>query len=163
MHNNPFNAVKPQIMFLRILYANLVIPIFLYIFILFQITGEDDLLIDVGLDDPIYYPLTAVAAMVAIGVLGIRFTRIKALLSLPLGAASPSEGEILNRLVTMRFWYILMWTLSEAVGLFGFTLALLANDPYVAFPHIGAALVLFALTFPQVPKSQPDPMSGPIG
>jgi len=90
--------------------------------------------------------LAAVAAILGGVVLYLRFSRIGALLT-------ETIGDWSQRLARLRFFYIICFTLSEAVALYGFVVRFLGGERGDAIPFFLGAVVLFLLCYPRVPEA----------
>lgn len=148
----PANA-KAHLRFLQILYGALVVSTVLYWVVLQMIVTPKES----PLDESIVYMLGAGAGMEALGILFLRFSVMARLLQPVNPANQKPADEHLLRLGALRFWYIMVYVLTESVALFGLVAGLLSGDAYQAVPFFAVAFVLFALCYPQLP---PNPMSG---
>src|SRR3990170_6490717 len=99
--------------------------------------------------------LTAAAAIIGGIVLYLRFARLGPLLA-------EASGDFGQRLARLRFHYILCYTLSEAVALYGFVLRFLGGSREDSIPFFLAAVVLFLLCYP-CPPQPPAAPGGPTG
>ncbi|MFQ5663617.1 MAG: hypothetical protein ACE5HL_07290, partial [Terriglobia bacterium] len=103
-------------------------------------------------------PLKTYIAITALATAGFvlywRFARIAPLLSAS-GAdpLSPSGAEMSARLTKLRSYYILCYTLSEAVALYGFVVRMFGGHRADALPFFAGAVTLFLLCYPRLPKS----------
>ena len=87
----------------------------------------------------------ALAAGTGAGVLLLRFGRIPPVLA-------DTTGDAANRIQRLRLYYILCYTLSESVALYGFALRMLGARREDAALFFGAAVVLFLLCYPRLPE-----------
>ena len=85
----------------------------------------------------------------------LRFARIGAFLA-------EVSGDFGQRLARLRFHYILCYTLSETVALYGFVLRFLGGSREDSIPFFLAAVVLFLLCYPRPPQPPAAP-GGPTG
>lgn len=92
--------------------------------------------------------LGAAAAVCAAVVLYLRFGQIATLLA-------DTTGELSSRLARLRLYYIISYTLSEAVALYGFALRMIGADRADAVPFFLGAVALFLLCYPRMPGSPP--------
>ena len=148
----PANA-KAHLRFLQILYGALVVSTVLYWVVLQMIVTPKESPLDVS----IVYMLGAGAGMEALGILFLRFSVMARLLQPESSPAMQNPNAHLQRLGALRFWYIMVYTLTESVALMGFVAGFLNGDAYQAVPFFAVAFVLFAICYPQLP---PNPMSG---
>ena len=89
--------------------------------------------------------LAAAAGATAVVVLYFRFSRIPPLL------VTTAEGPSGERLAQLRIFYILCYTLSEAVALYGFLLRFLGESREGVAPYFFGSMVLFVLCYPRLP------------
>ena len=94
--------------------------------------------------------LAALAAACGVVVLYFRFSRIPPLLA-------EASGDFSQRLARLRFHYILSYTLSEAVALYGFVVRMLGGAREEAAPFFLGAVALFLLCYPRVPPAPGSP------
>jgi hypothetical protein len=146
-HNELSANTKTHLRFLQILYGALVVSTVLYWVVLQMIVTPKESPLDVS----IVYMLGAGAGMEALGILFLRFSVMARLLQPEDTANQQSADDHLMRLGALRFWYIIVYTLTESVALMGFVAGFLNGDAYQAVPFFAVAFVLFALCYPQVP------------
>lgn len=128
--------------FLQILYFTLFATVGMYWLVLEMMApGLEPR--DVG---AIKLPLQGVAGGTALGVLYLRFVRLAPLLA-------GSTTDLTQLVPRLRFYYILCYTLSEAVALYGFVLRLLGASREEAVAFFVAAVILFVLCYPRLPES----------
>ena len=80
----------------------------------------------------------------------LRFARIGALLA-------EVSGDFGQRLARLRFHYILCYTLSETVALYGFVLRFLGGSREEAIAFFLPAVGLFLLCYPRLPAAPGGP------
>lgn len=90
--------------------------------------------------------LAALAAACGVVVLYFRFSRIPPLLA-------EASGDFGQRLARLRFHYILCYTLSEAVALYGFVVRFLGGSREEAIAFFLPAVGLFLLCYPRLPQT----------
>jgi hypothetical protein len=98
--------------------------------------------------------LVGVAGATAVVVLYFRFSRIPPLL------VTTAQGPSSERLAQLRIFYILCFTLSEAVALYGFVLRFLGESREGVAPLFLGAVVLFVLCYPRLPTDLMSERSG---
>ena len=144
---------KELLRFLQFMYGTLIVSTALYWVALQMIVTPKES----PLDESIVYMLGAGAATEALGILFLRFSVMARLLQPVNSASRKSADEHLLRLGALRFWYIIVYTLTESVALMGFVAGFLNGDAYQAVPFFAVAFILFAICYPQIP---PDPRLG---
>ncbi len=147
--NQPAQTTKPKelLRFLYILYAALITATVFY-WILLQSLVEPA---EAPGDYLLVYILGALAAMETLGVLAVRFVVMARLLR-PANPFSPANPDGLGiRMRKLRFWYIIIYVVIEAVALIGFVAGLMMGDILPAVPFFGVAIILFAVCYPKVP------------
>lgn len=127
--------------FLKILYFTLLASMGLYWVVLEMLTGQRE----PGDLGPTKLGVQGFAGVVALTVLYLRFVRLAPLLA-------DTTGELGARLGRLRFYYILCYTLSESVALYGFVLRFLGASREEAIPFFGVAVALFLLCYPRLPE-----------
>ena len=150
-----------QLRFLKTLYWILVAAAIGYVYVTkMMIDTSDSTVEDFGVMRIAFAVLGLVEGSIP---MAIRFFWIPKLLDAPPGEAQESPGDFSSRLVRLRYYYILCYVLIESVVLLGLVMGMFSGSLVEGLPYFAAGLLMFALCFPRVPKSQSDPMSGPIG
>ncbi len=132
--------------FLKILYFTLFGTVGLYWLVLEMLAAN----IEPHELGPMKHGLAAAAAIIGGAVLYLRFARLGPLLA-------DASGDFGQRLARLRFHYILSYTLSEAVALYGFVVRVLGGAREEAIPFFVGAVALFLLCYPRVPAAPGSP------
>lgn len=128
--------------FLQVLYFALFATVGMY-WVVLELLGPSIEPRDVG---PVKMALQGIAGGTALGVLYLRFARLGPLLA----DTTADPAQLLPRL---RLHYILCYTLSEAVALYGLVLRLLGASREEVVAFFAAAVILFALCYPRPPQT----------
>lgn len=142
----PAVDVKALLRFLKIVYFSMFVAVGLYWVVLEEVAAR----IEPAELGVVKTSLAAVAAILGGVVLYLRFARIGALLT-------ETTSDWSQRLARLRFFYILCFTLSEAVAIYGFVVRFLGGDRGDAIPFFLGAVVLFLLCYPRVPAALSEP------
>jgi len=145
----PDKFMEATARFLKTLYGLLLATIPMYWFVQEQMAAETEP-DEIG---PLKIVLMATAGGVAAAVLYLRFSRLGPLLRTPM-------TDPVKETAPVRFYYILCYTLSESVALYGFMLRVLGSSREDAIPFYVAAVGLFVVCYPRLP---PKIASGPLG
>lgn len=136
------------IRFLKILYFTLLASVALYWWVLELLAAD----IEPAERGFVTAALMAVAGGTAAAVLYLRFSLVAPLLRGPI-------GEPTKQLARLRLYYILCYTLAEAVALYAFVLRFLGAGREESAVFFVAAVALFLLCYPRTPQT----LGGPTG
>jgi len=132
--------------FLKILYFTLFGTVGMYWLVLEMLAAN----IEPHELGPMKLSLAAAAAISGGIVLYLRFARLGPLLA-------ETSGDFGQRLARLRFHYILCYTLSESVALYGFVLRFLGGSREEAIAFFLPAVGLFLLCYPRLPAAPGGP------